>query len=412
MQSLESLETLNLDRNPIVSFRGFPELPSLKTLSLIDCPIADLPNFRALAIACAGAQLSSLNGKDVTSSERGVAEAYARIDTVDDQPVDIGRRLITRGWLPAKHVPVVARKHYILPTKEDAKRRSKKKKGAKDAKEIDTRETVLRWMSSVDRQDHDPTTVRIVRLLRAIGYDKEKIRAFLRTFFTFGNVAHPKQVKKVSAIEQQIAKQQEIIDMLAAQLQALRSGNRTINEYHQLVAEVGVNLLRNAELISSTDADGGATTQKTTNKYDYEKLREAVIAFLEADPEVTDAVLIETLDARGEVSDDEEAEPVQEGEECQGVQRVQAPQQVEDAEDVEAADEVEPTADLEPPQDDEPTDDVEAHQDDEADGDLEAPQDLEPPQDAEATEDVETTDDIVDAEDGEEVEATEDTLSE
>jgi hypothetical protein len=234
-----------------------------------------------------------------------VGEAYARIDNVDDQPVDIGRRLIVRGWLPAKHVPVVARKHYILPTKADAKPRSKKK-GAKDPKDIDTHETVLRWMSTVDRQDHDPVTVRIVRLLRAIGYDREKIRVFLRNYFAFGSVIRAKQVKKVSAIEQQIAKQQAIIDMLAAQLQALRSGNRTINEYHQMVAEVGVNLLRNAELISSTEADGGKTSQKTTNRFDYEKLREAVIAFLDADPEATDAFLIETLDAHRGISEEEE----------------------------------------------------------------------------------------------------------
>jgi Leucine-rich repeat (LRR) protein len=72
----DSLVDLVLDKNPIISFRGFPTLRNLQHFSLRGTPISKVPNFRALAVLCAGDQLESLNGQEVTTVDRAAAKAY------------------------------------------------------------------------------------------------------------------------------------------------------------------------------------------------------------------------------------------------------------------------------------------------------------------------------------------------
>ncbi|OHT03157.1 hypothetical protein TRFO_06831 [Tritrichomonas foetus] len=171
-------------------------------------------------------------------------------------------------------------------------------------------------MKLVDDQENDPVTVRVTRLLRSQGLGIPQIREFLRDFFGPHQPKHaePKPTKEESAIEAQIKKQQQIIDVLAAQLQALRSGNRTFNDYDDMIRTAGANLLKNAELLQKSENEPDnkmATTKsqtKKSNKEEYELLRKAVIDFLQVDEDEDDESLIKLLDSIDIESESEKAQ--------------------------------------------------------------------------------------------------------
>lgn len=322
LNSLPKLENLCLDKNPIISFRGFPKLPSLTNLSLIDTPISKLTNFRALAIVVAGQQLKTLNGIEVSTNDRAAALAYG--------PPETTCQLIIRGWLPKKPVSLPARKSRNNTDNNN-----------------NTATIKNRILQMVDEQENDPISVRITRVLRAQGYGISQIREFLIDFFSPHTIKkkEPKQVKEDSSIEAQIKKQQQIIDVLAAQLHALRSGNRTFNDYDEMIKTSGINLLKNAEILNQMETEDqnnsqtvnqnmnqntnlnsnqnmnqntnpnsnqnpefSASKTKKKNKPEYEILRSAVIDFLQVSEDTQDDVLIQLLDSVGLQDELEEEE--------------------------------------------------------------------------------------------------------
>ena len=270
----DSITTLILDQNPILSFRGFPKLPNLANLSLQGTPVSGLSNFRQIALACAGTQLRTLNGTTVSTIERTASLAYG--DSQD---------MFAQGWLP-KRPPTV-------------------QKGRSQT-------TSKRIMSILERQEGDPVTVRAVRVLRAQGADPAQIREFLRNHFAPAKQTVVKQQKKQnSAIEEQIQQQQKIINVMAAQLQALRTGNRTFNEYNAMVESAGALLLQNAEILANIEAGSPVpeATEEAKLKPDYELLRAAVIEYLAADPGTPDHELISCLKELADDEEEEEEEP-------------------------------------------------------------------------------------------------------
>ncbi|KAK8888297.1 hypothetical protein M9Y10_039363 [Tritrichomonas musculus] len=291
LNSSSKLEYLSIDKNPIISFRGFPSFPNLTYLSLIDTPISKLSNFRALAICVAGQQLKTLNGVEVSTQDRAAALAYG--------PTETTCQLIIRGWLPKKPISLPARK-------------------AKNNTDNNTMQQSMkcRILKIVDEQENDPISVRITRVLRAQGYGIPQIRDFLHEYFSphTQKKKEQKQLKDDSSIEAQIKKQQQIIDVLAAQLHALRSGNRTFNDYDEMIRTSGINLLRNAEILKRSENDQGqendqsqeniqssefsaSKSRKKANKPEYELLRSAVIDFLQVAENTKDNTLIKLLDS-------------------------------------------------------------------------------------------------------------------
>ena len=280
---VDSIETLNLDNNPILSFRGFPLMPNLRSLSMIGTPIAGLQNFRVQALACCGPKLRYINGSDVTSNEKSAAAAFG------DQK--LSHDFLIRGWIPKKPIA-------IQPDRGIDYSKSTGKKGAPQALPAKKRIEKI-----VESQDADPVSVRAVRVLRAQGNDTAQIRAFLRKHFAptkekeYTGKAPTYKKKQETAVEVQIQHQQELINVMAAQLQALRTGNRTFNEYNEMVETAGRLLIENAEFLARLES--GEPLEKTETvkvvRRDYELLRAAIVEFLDVDASTPDCELISAL---------------------------------------------------------------------------------------------------------------------
>ena len=280
---VDSIETLNLDNNPILSFRGFPLMPNLRSLSMIGTPIAGLQNFRVQALACCGPKLRYINGSEVTSNEKSAAAAFG------DQK--LSHDFLIRGWIPKKPIA-------IQPDRGIDFSRTAGKKGAPQA--LPAKKRIEKIVAS---QDADPVSVRAVRVLRAQGNDTAQIRAFLRKHFAptkekdYTGKAATYKKKQETAVEVQIQHQQELINVMAAQLQALRTGNRTFNEYNEMVETAGKLLIENAEFLARLES--GAPLEKTETvkvvKRDYELLRAAIVEFLDVDERTPDSELISAL---------------------------------------------------------------------------------------------------------------------
>jgi hypothetical protein len=277
-----------LDKNPIISFRGFPTLTNLQHLSLRRTPISKLPNFRALAVLCSGDQLKNLNGQEVTSVDRASAKAYLRsfpqLKTQGDLD-PIARDLIIRGWIPREPIA-------FAPSREA---RTKKL----DTKEINgawnpARDVRADILALVERQEQDPISVQITRTLRYIGYTEIEIGEYLRRYFGAEIRNPPVKKGKISEIDAQLESQEEVIGTLARQLQILRSGNQVLANYQTMIAEAGKRLIENREIVAGY---AGEHVTPDVSVADHELLRTAVINFLHADPNSTDADLIDGLDA-------------------------------------------------------------------------------------------------------------------
>ena len=259
-----NLETLILDKNPIFSFRGFPNYPNLKEISMFETPISRLKNFRALVIIAAGKQLSVINGVSVTPNDITSALQFGELSET--------RNLIVRGWIPKRPsytndvkpsslASVERRTHNKTPTRGTNLMKSAVSPGTKKPlKKHDVEASQLkRVLAVLDAQENDPTSVRAVRVLRAIGYDREGIRAFLREFYS--PRAEPKKPARLlktqkkqevdpNSLEGQLARQNDTIQILAAKLNAIRFKNRNTNKYDAMLRVAAAPLLENAAILA------------------------------------------------------------------------------------------------------------------------------------------------------------------
>lgn len=296
--AVSSIESINFDNNPILSFRGFPKMPNLRILSMLGTPISGLPTFRAQAIACCP-QLRVINGSEVTSKEKSNAAAFG--------DPDVAYELISRGWLPKKPIALQPLRERD-PNLESDRKKKKKNVPAPNSERIER---------IVAMQDSDPVSVRVVRILRAQGMDIAQIRSFLRKHFAptkeRQTLSKTTKKKQDSGIEAQIQRQQEIINVMAAQLQALRTGNRTFNEYNEMLSVAGRPLIENAEFLSKLENGESLEQNKERKGFrpDYAVLRAAVLEFLEADESTPDKELIGFLN---EIAEEEEKKLAEEHE--------------------------------------------------------------------------------------------------
>ena len=250
------LQILVLDQNPILSFKGFPEnVPELEWLSMEDTPVARLPNFRPLAVAVVGPKLKVLNGAPVTEKDRALALTYGVREDVFP--------LLVKGWLPIKPV------NFSNKTLWD------------------------RLSSEIDDQEKDPFALRACRLLKQVGCSIHEMRRFIKNYYE-GEVKEAKkqeEEKQEDSLEAQVEKQQELIGVLATQLQALKSGNQLFNRYKNVVRAVAGDLITNDKYLEIVNNGGVVDEQKDEGEH-YEELRAAVIEFLQADQYESDNELI------------------------------------------------------------------------------------------------------------------------
>lgn len=314
LEDNENMHTLNVSRNPILTFRGFPKLPRLTNLIMLETPLSLLPNFRQLAIIAAGKDIKTINGIDVTASEVSSANQYG--------DPEASRELITRGWLPKKPAYNSDIKIKLnQPTKKKQKKNDSTKNSGQELKKFGGKRgnqsmlrkyqrqmknleggNLKRVMEVLIVQELDPISVKSVRLLRAVGYDRESIRKFLRELFSPSKklVEKVKRVKKEeinpNSLEGQLKKQEEVIQALAAQLHALRNENRTYNTYDQMLKEVGAPLFENAEVLLGEKGIIEEELEKQAGFYpeidDMEGLRQAVIEYFKCPNDSTDEELI------------------------------------------------------------------------------------------------------------------------
>ena len=256
------LQILILDKNPILSFKGFPEdCPELEWLSMIDCPISQLQNFRALAVAVVGPKLKVLNGVAVSANDKAAALTYGQRKDVFP--------LLQKGWIPCKPV------------------------------NFSNKALFDRLTSEVNDQEKDPLVLRAVRLLKTCGWSFQEMRAFIKKYYEGDLIdSKPKGPSKDDdSLEAQVEKQQELISVLAAQLQALKSGNHLFTRYMNMVKAVAADLIANDTYLEAVNNGGANEDEKaeSENGEHYEELRAAVIEFLRADRYESDDSLIAKL---------------------------------------------------------------------------------------------------------------------
>lgn len=287
LQPHENLKTLILDNNPIVSFQGFPEkgkLPNLEYISLINCPISKLPNFRSLILALIGPALKTINGSEVTRNDLFLSLKYHESIVP----------FLTKGWIPRKPISI-------------------------------TKDTFESINKISERQENDPFSLKAVSLLRTVGFTAIEIRSFLRRYFNpDSNLNDQRNINFYPTTRgrnnnSQVQKQQELINAMDAQLQALRNGNRNFNAYEDMLKTIGAPLIENAEIVhqmskqfeenneeqTETEKDNQQENTQTTDD-PYEELRKAAIELIQEDENIDDSELIQKL---YQLIDEEEDDP-------------------------------------------------------------------------------------------------------
>lgn len=281
LQKLEKLKTLIMDDNPIISFKGFPEdgTPNIEEVSFVNCPFSKLKNFKSLCVIVMGSQLKKINGNKVTRNDHANAMKYGDLKAI--------RLLLIFGWIPQR--PIVLQKNAIDSIWE-----------------------------SLEKRKNDPFSLKAVSILRTIGYSKSEIKNIIRLHFSPDDNYTQNKTKKNSSlmekdqapdsIEDQIQKQQELINVLSVQLQALRNGNKSFNAYDEMIKTIGAPLIENAKIIGymtvkrenkNSNLDSSQSKKFSTSELkgaeDYEELRKAAIDVMQEDEEIDDYDLIKKL---------------------------------------------------------------------------------------------------------------------
>jgi hypothetical protein len=201
LQPTKYLQTLIVDNNPILSFRGFPD-QSFHTFSAIDTPLSELPNFRHLAIIAIGPQLKTLNGVAVTAQERSdcstktlasrIKEKVLDSEEADQGPQDRLKQLresLRIGYLCAGWPRRIS--------------------------------TVL---DTAESQKEDPITVRILRVVRFAGKPQSAADPILERLFA------PQLPKAKSgnpqAVDEKLTKQEVLIEFMSTQIKELTDARK------------------------------------------------------------------------------------------------------------------------------------------------------------------------------------------
>ena len=315
--SSESCVNIVLDENPIITFYGVSKLPNLQTISLINTPISKLKNFRVLTLLAFGLQLESINGTKVSSEERSAALAYG-----DPENTFL---FMQRGWLPKRPTNFVKRTiskpSFSTPTKEylgspcmkkmcksntELLEKKKKKLMTPSKPKFTKTENVYSETTRINdvlkSQENDPISVRAVRLLRATGETKEGMKDFLRNYFSHENdsfveVKQKTRAKRKTKYDEQLEKQDEIINLLSVQINQIRNQGASFANYNKMLLTVGASLLKNADILNGANEEE-KTKQETHPVDDFQKLRSVIVKCVDADPLIENSDLIELFDEK------------------------------------------------------------------------------------------------------------------
>ena len=344
LSSIEKATTLILDYNPILSFIGVTKYPNLTNVTMFSTPLSKLKNFRELCVIAFGFQLESLNGFKITSEERNRARSYGSHENTIS--------FLSRGWLPKRPPTVVHKaKQNILkskdkitsfsPTKsmttfesqQSPKTNSriplKSNKSRTPTKLIKTNDIfehseITRINEVVQSQEKDPISVRFVRLMRNNGETEESIGKSIVEYFsseieeenyegTHKSNQHKsinkRKKKHQSKYQEQIDKQENIINILAMEVNHMRSEITSFQNYQQMVLSVGSVLIESAFILSNLENGNGnenenedliiEESEKEENSTDdFETLRSVMLKCIGESPDISNSELINKFSSK------------------------------------------------------------------------------------------------------------------
>lgn len=285
-----SFETLKVDNNPIVSFHGFPSQQMIIHFSAKQTPIAELPNFRQLALLAIGTQLETINGTQVTQAElhsvtgRNFAEYFFRktitkiSQSEQDQITSQLSDAVRRGYISSRF-----------------------------PRQLST------IAEAVTSQESDPITVRAMRLMNILHKDEGAIKELMKRMFC--PVLPNKSTNKAQIVDERLAKQQSLIWFMTDQLNEIKRNrqqkleelgqqttaqpkmavkestvpvsNETLVLYNHMVEEAAGILIKNSEECE--------LEEDREKKKDHKGLRTAVIKLLGVSGELSDKELADLL---------------------------------------------------------------------------------------------------------------------
>lgn len=283
------LQTLIVDNNPLLTFQGFPANQMILHFSAKNTPISDLKIFRSLVLLTIGNQLETINGIPVTANERK----------------EISGKALTEHFLRRNIVKLSKKQKNAVATQlADCLRRGY------ICDSWPAKMSIIQ--TATDRQENDPITVRVMRLVKMLGKDESLTDQIMEWIFA---PKLPSEVVQTSQIvDERLTKQQMLINYMAEQLEELKKANasnmnrtgirtatsakqatkrepkvseETRSAYQQMLSEVGVPLIENSHRCEIEE-------RKEAEK-DYEGLRKAALRLLRETDDVSDAEIAARL---------------------------------------------------------------------------------------------------------------------
>lgn len=243
-----NVEKLVIDGNPILSFLGFPEAHNILHFSAQQTLLSELPNFRSLVLLALGNQVQTINGVEVTNSER-VAASFKSFhnffgkDGSCDVPICEQNQLmkelgdfIRSGWVG----PALPKNINVM--KQEA-----------------------------CQMENDPVSVRAIRLHTILKSDEADITHFIRTLFS--PAPEKKRIVNNDAYDR-LEKQQSLIAYMQEQLEELKQTENSVKEkqtkhvekesmrdlssetktaYEEEVLSLAANLIENSERVIAAE---------------------------------------------------------------------------------------------------------------------------------------------------------------
>lgn len=223
----ENIRGVVFDNNPLVSFKNFPKNTNITSFSASGSPLSMLPNYRQLVILVIGPKIEFINGIKVTPNELSAVSAktiatYYKGTEANKMPQDELNTYI-------ENFTDALMNGYIFTS-------------------------LPRSLNQLDqdsaRQQDDPLSVRIVRVLTILRWRDEDIVQFIDSLFNENRAQKSKQRKsKNDYLDEQLQKQRDIIQLMKDELQSLQHEqnvkedrmNKQSSEFssHQTVEQLG-----------------------------------------------------------------------------------------------------------------------------------------------------------------------------
>lgn len=286
-----SLETLILDNNLLLSFSGFPQQQCIKHFSAKGTPIAQLPNYRQIAILAIGSILETIDGVEISANERKETSSATLGEYFNRRTSSKKISEVQQSNLLSK-LSDCFRKGYIcdsLPRK---------------LKEIE---------EASDKYENDSMTVRAMRLMKILKRDEVSIDELMDKLF--GAPVVKKSRPQITVTDERLTRQQALINFMAAQLHEMKEAHeQKLSELENADKKKSKKQVEGPRISESTrmafdemlqnnaqillESDEIVNQQDKKSGKDYKGLRAAVIRLLEVDKSYSDRKLAQILRKR------------------------------------------------------------------------------------------------------------------